>query len=310
MKITLNQLVIISLFVMIAFILIFFNGVVVLFVIMTFSDFFLDGIVFAPECKAGENPQITGCYDKDNIDGGQIINCLHGGVCPIGVSYEPTQQETCDSTDNAGYEEFALSEACRAETIAELEANGPLDSTDTDEDGIFDVIDKCPYDAETINGYLDLDGCPETSSSDSDGDGLTDAVDQCPNNKEDFNGESDGDGCPDIDTDDDGILDYQDECVLEKEIVNGWFDGDGCPDDEVAETTQLPEVDIIDVIINPPEISASFIDETSVLGFEANTLNLNDTVDSAIILTVIILIIMVLALVMVLKKNLGKKKRR
>jgi hypothetical protein len=310
MKLSFNQLLIIILIASIAFILIFFNGVVVLFVIMTFSDFFLDGIVFAPECTAGENPEITGCYDKDNIDGGQVLNCLHGGVCPIGVSYEPTQQETCDSTDNAGYEEFALSETCRAETIAELESAGPVDQTDTDEDGIIDAYDRCPFQEETVNGFQDEDGCPETSSNDPDGDGITNAYDQCPLNKEDFNGTADADGCPDIDTDGDGIFDYLDACVSEPEIVNGWNDADGCPDDEVLETTELPDVDIVDVLVNPPDVSASFIDETEILGFSASTLNLNDTVDSAIIFTIIILVFLVLALILVLKKNMGKKKRR
>ncbi len=294
----------------IAFVLIFFQGVVVLVVLMTFSDFLLDGIVFAPECSAGENPEVTGCYDKDHIDGGQVLNCLHGGLCPIGVSYEPTQQETCSDTDSDGLTQYALSEACRTETIAELESAGPVDQTDTDEDGIIDAYDRCPYQEETVNGFQDDDGCPETSSSDPDGDGITNAYDQCPNNKEDFNGTADADGCPDIDTDGDGIKDYLDACVSEPEIVNGWNDADGCPDDEIAETTQGPEVDIIDVLINPPDISTSFIDETNVLGFDANTLNLNDTVDSAIILVVIILVLMILALIMVLKKNVGKKKRR
>jgi len=33
---------------------------------------------------------------------------------------------------------------------------------DTDGDGILNVDDSCPTDPETVNGYLDFDGCPDT----------------------------------------------------------------------------------------------------------------------------------------------------
>lgn len=37
----------------------------------------------------------------------------------------------------------------------------PSRFADTDKDGILDMVDRCPYDAEDFNGVEDLDGCPE-----------------------------------------------------------------------------------------------------------------------------------------------------
>ena len=36
-------------------------------------------------------------------------------------------------------------------------------TSDRDRDGIADSVDKCPGDAETLNGYEDQDGCPDLS---------------------------------------------------------------------------------------------------------------------------------------------------
>ncbi|MGH9877496.1 MAG: choice-of-anchor U domain-containing protein, partial [Nitrososphaerales archaeon] len=69
---------------------------------------------------------------------------------------------------------------------------------DTDGDGITDDLDQCPLEPETVNGFLDEDGCPdEIPIPDTDGDGILDNVDQCITEPETFNGFQDGDGCPD-----------------------------------------------------------------------------------------------------------------
>ncbi|MFB5627359.1 MAG: thrombospondin type 3 repeat-containing protein, partial [Nitrosarchaeum sp.] len=53
---------------------------------------------------------------------------------------------------------------------------------DTDGDGISDSSDSCPNDPETVNGFEDLDGCPDVvPSNDTDGDGISDSSDSCPN---------------------------------------------------------------------------------------------------------------------------------
>jgi outer membrane protein OmpA-like peptidoglycan-associated protein len=96
---------------------------------------------------------------------------------------------------------------------------------DTDGDGIFDSDDRCPDQPETVNGYQDDDGCPDTVP-DSDGDGLDDLVDKCKDQPEDRDGFQDDDGCPDPDNDDDGVLDAKDKCPN----TAGPVENGGCPD--------------------------------------------------------------------------------
>lgn len=69
-------------------------------------------------------------------------------------------------------------------------------NADRDGDGIRDGVDRCPDQAETVDGFDDEDGCPEL---DGDGDGVTFAKDQCP--REPILPEQDprySDGCPHI----------------------------------------------------------------------------------------------------------------
>ncbi|MSQ83441.1 MAG: OmpA family protein [Myxococcales bacterium] len=140
---------------------------------------------------------------------------------------------------------------------------------DSDDDGVPDQGDVCPFVAETANGIRDSDGCPEhpevlargatptdlaadASSAqeaddpwaktlpplaerrDADGDGIWGDDDQCPLAKEDVDGYADFDGCPDDDNDGDGVNDADDKCPLEAEAPNGYLDGDGCPDEVPA----------------------------------------------------------------------------
>ena len=70
---------------------------------------------------------------------------------------------------------------------------------DRDGDGIPDKSDACPTQKETMNGYQDSDGCPDTvPTTDTDGDGIADNVDGCPTEAENINGYQDLDGCPDV----------------------------------------------------------------------------------------------------------------
>ncbi len=98
---------------------------------------------------------------------------------------------------------------------------------DSDEDGIFNDVDKCPDESEDFDGFEDDDGCPDP---DNDGDGIPDVLDKCPVTPEDFDSYMDNDGCPDVDNDGDGIRDELDECPNEQEDFDGFEDEDGCPD--------------------------------------------------------------------------------
>lgn len=103
---------------------------------------------------------------------------------------------------------------------------------DQDNDGIPDATDKCPALPEDMDGFEDMDGCPDL---DNDQDGILDSLDKCPNFKEDMDGFEDEDGCPELDNDQDGVLDSLDKCPDQKETRNNYKDEDGCPDTKPAE---------------------------------------------------------------------------
>ena len=74
---------------------------------------------------------------------------------------------------------------------------------------------------------------------DGDKDGIKDAKDKCPKDAEDMDGYQDEDGCPDTDNDNDGILDKDDKCKNEAETKNGFEDEDGCPDENPIPKKQV-----------------------------------------------------------------------
>lgn len=90
-----------------------------------------------------------------------------------------------------------------------------VDCPDRDNDGIPDIVDKCP----DIPGLEEEFGCP---LYDADGDGIDDSEDECP----DEPGTRENNGCPFIDRDGDGVIDKLDQCP---DII-GMVDLDGCPE--------------------------------------------------------------------------------
>jgi len=89
---------------------------------------------------------------------------------------------------------------------------------DSDGDGVFDGIDKCP---DTPRGAtVDAKGCPK----DSDGDGVLDGIDKCPDTPK--GATVDAKGCP-KDSDGDGVLDGLDKCPKTPKGVK--VDAAGCP---------------------------------------------------------------------------------
>jgi len=126
---------------------------------------------------------------------------------------------------------------------------------DNDMDTVLDVDDTCPDVAEDRDGWEDQDGCPE---DDNDQDGLLDPDDTCPDEAEDVDGFEDEDGCPETDNDGDQILDADDSCPLVPEDWDDWQDEDGCPDEDNDGDT-LP--DSQDLCPNDPEVFNQFKDE-------------------------------------------------
>lgn len=132
---------------------------------------------------------------------------------------------------------------------------GFLNVQDADKDGVKDDIDRCPKDAEDIDGFEDSDGCPD---EDNDSDGKPDKQDKCPNEAEDDDGFEDEDGCPDPDNDKDGIVDEKDKCPKDPEDFDGFEDKDGCPDPD-NDKDGVP--DSLDRCPNDPEDFDKFEDD-------------------------------------------------
>jgi outer membrane protein OmpA-like peptidoglycan-associated protein len=98
----------------------------------------------------------------------------------------------CPELDNDG--DSVLDSADRCATQAEdrdgFEDADGCPETDNDRDGVADTTDKCPNEAgAAVDG-----GCP---SRDRDRDGVADSVDACPDGAETVNDYLDTDGCPD-----------------------------------------------------------------------------------------------------------------
>lgn len=103
--------------------------------------------------------------------------------------------------------------------------NGWLIAQDDDKDGLINKRDACPNQPEDMDGYKDLDGCPDL---DNDEDAIVDRDDACPNQPEDPDQFQDQDGCPDLDNDEDGVPDLKDGCPSVAEDLDGFEDADGC----------------------------------------------------------------------------------
>ncbi|MDP2341470.1 MAG: AgmX/PglI C-terminal domain-containing protein [Deltaproteobacteria bacterium] len=128
-----------------------------------------------------------GCVDDDN-DGDGVLD-LHDGC--------PDQREDPDGDRDAdGCPEEPLD--TDKDNIADVEDQCPevaglymyggCPKPDADQDGVADVDDRCLDHA----GPARLGGCP-----DEDRDGVFDEVDQCAREPETINGKKDDDGCPD-----------------------------------------------------------------------------------------------------------------
>jgi Thrombospondin type 3 repeat/NHL repeat len=134
--------------------------------------------------------------------------------------------------------------------IADIDDNCPAnanpDQTDTDSDGagdacdadddndaIADGFDNCPLVANAAQGDLDGDGLGDVCDSDLDGDGFLNELDNCPgaSNVDQFDTDNDGAGdeC-DTDDDNDGLSDDNDNCSAVQNPGQEDLDGDGIGD--------------------------------------------------------------------------------
>ena len=122
---------------------------------------------------------------------------------------------------------FTFNEQTRAYTVVKLA------DTDTDGDGIADILDNCPNFPNANQLDTDGDGLGDVCDSDIDGDGVTNGPDNCPlipnADQADMDNDGTGDVC-DSDADGDGVSNDFDNCP---DMMNGSQadrDGDGLGD--------------------------------------------------------------------------------
>jgi outer membrane protein OmpA-like peptidoglycan-associated protein len=145
-----------------------------------------DGCPTEPEDTDGWKDK-DGCVDDDN-DGDGIPD-THDR-CPMAAEDQDQDQdddgcpEEPEDTDRDGV--IDVDDKCPA--VAGMYMYGGCPKPDGDKDGVADVDDRCPAHA----GPARLHGCP-----DEDRDGVFDEIDQCVSEPETINGKSDDDGCPD-----------------------------------------------------------------------------------------------------------------
>lgn len=151
MKFKVNPLIILSLVLLVVLMVIFADTIVTFIVLLPFLNPQINGLVFTDD------------YDPDTTDGAEVLNCLHGGACPTGVYFEPTGSE---STGEDGTPIATPDSEVDAGDGGIVASPLPDPNADFDNDGIVDSLDECILDPETVNGFLDFDGCPETSTID------------------------------------------------------------------------------------------------------------------------------------------------
>lgn len=103
-----------------------------------------------------------GCPELDNDNDGvndSLDRC--GTQAEDRDGFEDT--DGCPDPDNDRDTVLDAADRCPNEAGSPMDAGCP--SYDRDKDGIADGVDQCPDAAETVNTYLDMDGCPDSKPS-------------------------------------------------------------------------------------------------------------------------------------------------
>ncbi|HEX2572128.1 MAG TPA: OmpA family protein [Polyangia bacterium] len=118
----------------------------------------------------------------------------------------------------------------------------PPPPQDTDEDGIPDAEDRCPFKKGVPAPGTKLHGCPPPPP-DSDKDGIIDNDDRCPDVPQGEHPDPERLGCPDGDDDQDGVLNHEDECRAEPAGPHPDPKRRGCPAGDADQDKVTDDVD-------------------------------------------------------------------
>ena len=145
-----------------------------------------------PEDYDGHNDE-DGCPETgDDVDGDGLVADLD--QCPDDAEDIDGFQDAdgCPDTDNDNDQIPDIRDVCpdEAEDTDDWEDGDGCPDLDNDRDGIADEDDACPNEAASNTE----NGCP---SDDADNDGVADSRDVCPGRPETINAYLDDDGCPD-----------------------------------------------------------------------------------------------------------------
>jgi len=224
------------------------------------TDSDADGIADSVDPDNGGTLATTPDTDADGIDDYRDLDSDNDGINDVdeaggtdtdGNGLDDTPNETLadpltDIEDN-GIPDTLEPNNPHLPAIFDPDGNGVIDGsegTDTDGDGIPDVVDGSPDKfADSPIADADSDGIPDEEDIDDDNDGIPDLLEE----KGTAGRDTDGDGIPDsldLDSDNDGILD-----IVEAGGVD--LDSDGRVD-EVSDSDHDGLADIVDV---RPEIA-------------------------------------------------------
>ena len=184
-------------------------------------------------------PAVRGTFGQAVFGGaGGRRDDMHAWSAGISASiHAPSVLRVARDSDGDGLDDRLDRCPAEAEDLDGFRDGDGCPELDDDGDGVRDLYDRCPNTPEDRDGFDDLDGCPD---DDDDGDGVRDRDDRCPWEPEDPDGNHDDDGCPDDDDDGDGVRDGDDRCLTQRETRNGFLDDDGCPDDAPPRATLQP----------------------------------------------------------------------
>jgi len=151
-----------------------------------------DACIDQPEDMDGDHDE-DGCPEtSEDTDGDGVIDAID--QCPDQAEDIDhfNDDDGCPDPDNDNDGVLDIHDACPTipEDVDGWDDQDGCPDADNDSDGIADVDDHCPNQA----GPPENHGCPVT---DADADGIADANDACPNEPETVNGYLDDDGCPD-----------------------------------------------------------------------------------------------------------------